>query len=424
MKLAAKRILFVMNDIPRLTRGPIINYLRLLPLFVKEGFETYLLSIYIEDYPNARSLGSQGVIVHSFPQSDTLTLVNWILSKVEEIQPDIFVPDLSVPGCFAGKYIQESGVPVITTHRSDDGNNWGRAIYFTDLTYKCSLTGIVCVSDYLKDKLIDKISKTRTLMTVIPSGVEIPASIANQNLSHLNIVYSGRFVEKQKKVNEMLTSFLVLCSKFDKIKFTLIGNGPEKEKLIDRVRESKYQDKFTFIDNCYGEEYKEELLKHQVIVLLSDYEGMPGTLMDGMSCGLIPISSNFLGVGELIKNDRNGFIVENRETSFYNAINKLYNSKELRLKLSAEAKKTIIDDFSIEKSFIKWQEFINLCSKNVEGKNYFKAPRKVKLPTFNPILLEDFRENSSSQFDFWKNSLKIIIRKGHKIRKVIFGKHF
>jgi glycosyltransferase involved in cell wall biosynthesis len=404
-----------MNDIPRLTRGPIINYLRLLPLFVKEGYETHLLSIYVEDYPNARSLSNQGVIVHSILQTDTLTLVNWILNKAEEIQPDIFVPDLSVPGCFAGKYIQKSGVPVITTHRSDDKNNWGRAIYFTDLTYKYNLTGIVCVSDYLKNTLIDKISKTHSIITVIPSGVEIPVSIANQNQSYLNIVYSGRFVEKQKKVNEMMTSFLVLCSKFDKIKFTLIGNGPEREKLIDRVSESKYQDKFAFIDNCYGEEYKKELIKHHVIVLLSDYEGMPGTLMDGMSCGLIPISSNFLGVDELIENGRNGFIVENRHISLYNAINKLYNSTELRIRLSSEAKKTIINNFSIDKSFDKWQEFINLCNEKVKKKIFFKAQKKIKLPKFNPILIEDYRKNTPNHLILWENTFKKIIRKFTKI---------
>src|SRR5687768_11092564 len=121
---AIQKLLFIMHDRPAYPSGPIINYLRLLPRFVSSGHEVHLLAVYTSDFPNARLLREQGVAIYPVKKDYTEPMVKWILKKVEEIQPDIFIPDISVQGCLAGKWIKESGIPVVNTHRSDDELNW------------------------------------------------------------------------------------------------------------------------------------------------------------------------------------------------------------------------------------------------------------------------------------------------------------
>src|SRR5688500_2801726 len=99
------KVLFILHDRPDYPSGPIVNYLRLLPRFVSSGIEVHLFVIYTTDFPNARILQQQGVTIHTKKKDYTEILVGWMLSKVEAIQPDVFIPDISTPGCFAGKWI-------------------------------------------------------------------------------------------------------------------------------------------------------------------------------------------------------------------------------------------------------------------------------------------------------------------------------
>jgi hypothetical protein len=187
-----------MHDRPDYPGGPIVNYLRLLPALVNRGYQVHLMAIYFGDFPNARILEQSGVHIYATPQNYTEPLVRWILEKIEQIQPDVFILDVSTPGCFAGKILLSCSVPVITTHRSDDETNWGRAIYFSDPKHHHELSGIVCVSNFLKDALHLKVPITSTLTTVIPSGVDIPEIAASMDDGDkIRIVYAGRLVSRQ-----------------------------------------------------------------------------------------------------------------------------------------------------------------------------------------------------------------------------------
>jgi len=403
-----------MYDRPDYPGGPIINYLRLLPKLVESGCKVDLLSIYHGDYPNAREIGKKGIVVHPHPYTYTLSLVKWILEKAEAIQPDIFIPDVSTPGCFAGKWLKLSGVPVINVHRSDDEINWGRAIYFSAPEFNHVLTGIVCVNSYLESKLREKIAKSPILTTVIPSGVPIPGITANQEQTGLKIVYAGRLVQKQKRVKEILEAFIKLCDRYHNIEFTIIGDGPEKQNSITFVKNTPFASRFIFKGNLLGDDYKEELARHHVIVLLSDYEGTPGSFMDGMSCGLIPVCLHFDGVEDLVKHNVNGLIVEDRGNSFQDAIDRLYRNPLERVTLSGNARQHIEDHYSIEMTTKKWIAFFEQCSLMEKKKVHFVQPAEIILPEYNPLLPEYFiYKVPSNIFHRGWNKIKNLLRLIH-----------
>lgn len=398
MEEACKSLLFIMHDRPNYLGGPIINYLRLLPKLIESGYRVYLLSIYHKDFPNSRSLEKEGVIVFTTPYTYTIDNVNWILEKAEEIQPDVFIPDVSTAGCFAGKWIKQAGISVINTLRSDDDLNWGKAIYFSSTEFDHVLSGIVCVNSFLETNLRTKIGNSPILSAVIPSGVPIPDKSSDQLQKSLKIVYAGRLVQKQKRVKEMFEAFFKLSKEHPDITFTIIGDGPEKLNCIKLVRVSQFASQFIFTGKLLGDKYKEELQKHHIIVLLSDYEGTPGTLMDGMSCGLIPVCLHYKGCEDLIINHYTGILVNDREQSFHDAINFLYRNPLERLTLSKNARQHILEHYSINATVQKWLDFINLCC-NQENKNHkFVKPNEITLPEFNPMLKEYWLKPKSFNF--------------------------
>lgn len=380
-----------MHDRPNYPGGPIVNYMRLLPSLKTFGYDIHLIAFYFEDYPNARELENLGISIYPFKHSNTAQAVKQIHTIVASSQPDVFIPDVSTPGCFAGKWIKKSGIPVITTHRSDDEINKGRAMYFSDYRNKHTVSGIVCVSDFLKSQIQTIAKESGVLTTTIPSGVDIPVKICTQETSIINIAYAGRFIQKQKRIFELITSFLHLCRMHDNITFTMIGDGPDRLQCMEMVEKCGYAQRFVFTGPLFGKKYKDALLNNQIIVLFSDYEGTPGSLLDGMSCGLIPVCYAYEGADELIKDKMNGFLIQDRQESFYKVMSNLIESPGLRREISLAARKHIIAGYSIEETTKRWISFVEQCLKQGVKRTIFIPPRRISLPKFNPILLEDFR---------------------------------
>jgi len=393
------RLLFVLYDRPNYPGGPIINYLRLLPLLVERGYDVHVLVLYHADYPNARILRSKGVSI--YPTTfivDSMKAVRWILRKAEKIQPDIFIPDVSTPGCFAGKWMKESGIPVVNSHRSDDDNNWGKAIYFSDPQYGFATSAIFCVSNYLLEKLTRKISNPDLVTMVIPSGVSIPNNYSLQK-NGLSIVYAGRLVQRQKRIRDVVHAFIVLAEKFKDMSFTFIGDGPDRGMCEEVVASSSFQDRMKFVGVLKDEAYKNELAKHDIVVLLSDYEGVPGSLMDSMASGLVPVCYSYPGVDDLVLDQVTGLIVKDRNASVIKAVSTLVENHELRRQISKNARRQIIERFSIEISTKKWESLFDILIEQRKNINHrFVFPSKINLPPANKLLPQHVIEGRMAIF--------------------------
>lgn len=383
------RLLFVMYDRPNYPGGPIINYTRLLPKLKEKGYDVHALVLFNDDYPNAQYIEQMGVTIHCTPfLESTKKEILWILEKVKHIKPKVFIPDVSTPGCLATKWIRKWGIPCINSHRSNDDLNWGKAFFFSDKKYNYTTDAIFCVSNVLKEELLLQINNPNLITKVIPSGVMIPFFQSAQSPFSLKIVYAGRLVQKQKRIIETINVFLSIAQKIDNTFFTIIGDGPDFDNCFKIVDSSIYKERFLFTGNLQGEDYKHELAKNDVIILLSDYEGVPGSLLDGMSCGLIPIGYNYKGVSEVINNNVNGFVVNDRDDSVLNVVNNLINNHEIRLQMSNNAKYKIIKYFSIDYCISQWDELIKECLNLQLKPNKIKVPRKIKIPKDTKLLVE------------------------------------
>jgi glycosyltransferase involved in cell wall biosynthesis len=372
--------------------GPIINTVRILPEFKKRGYE--VLAIIGHDgtgHPNADHLKKLGVpcLTYKIPRySEKHTKI--FLKALLKQKPDIFVSNISTSGGFAGKWAQKWGIPVVHTHRSDDPLNSGVSEFFFAGPPEWRLTALVCVNKYLENR-IKSIGRGDFISKIIPSGVPIPDLKVDQKENRtIKIVYSGRLVQKQKRVDDLLKKFISIAQIMNETSFTLIGSGEESyfKKLKNKVSSDGLSGRIKFTGRLIGNEYKNELLKHNIIVLLSDYEGMPGSLMDGMSCGLVPVVLNVKGIEELVMHRENGLVVENREEGFLAAIQELVKNQEFREVLSLNARNTIIDYFSLEKCVSLWEDLFKEITSKSHEKKPIKMPREVKLPPENKLLVE------------------------------------
>lgn len=392
------KIAFMAYDRPNYFGGPITNARRLLPELQRRGHEIHAMIFYdYGDSPTARYLEKQGIQCHLLARPFyTETQIKWILKQLREIQPDIFVPNIFVSGWYAARWVQQAGIPSIAAFRSDDAYHWGMIHEFVVGDSEWAVAGLVCVSDYLKQK-VEVLNPQNTKLCVIPSGVPVPSQQSSQTGTALKLVYVGRLVQQQKRINDVVEAIIRVLKLIPEATATIIGEGNQRGYLETLVNESGLSHRITFTGTIPSENLYQHLIQHHVLVLLSDYEGTPGAVMDGMACGLVPVCLDIPGgVRELVIQEKTGLLVSDRTQSFEKAIQQLCNNQQWRIKLATEARKHILQRYSLTIACDRWENLFYELLENRQPRFKIEVPKKFNLPTVRPGLdSQDYRQSLS-----------------------------
>jgi glycosyltransferase involved in cell wall biosynthesis len=118
----------------------------------------------------------------------------------------------------------------------------------------------------------------------------------------LRVLFVGR-------LNRVKNADLIIkaISGLDDVIFNIVGDGPEKEKLVNLANKLSATGKVNFLGRMDQERLVEVYQQNDVFVLPSTNEGGSNTVLEAMACGLALILTNTGGASELIK--RNGFIL-------------------------------------------------------------------------------------------------------------------
>jgi glycosyltransferase involved in cell wall biosynthesis/SAM-dependent methyltransferase len=376
-----------------------VNARRLLPELVRRGHEVHAMILYWGGAaPSAAAMESRGVIVHKAPfHRYTEQNVRWFLRTLQAIGVDVFVPNLSVAGWYAARWAREAGVPTVAAHRSNDSFHWEMVDRFVLGPAEWAVSGIVCVNEWLCAQ-IDARQPQSTRTTVIPSGVPMTAKVAHHRPGPIRLVYVGRLIHEQKRVFDLIDSLARVMKLLPDAEASLIGNSArEDEDAIDRrIASHGLQDHIRRLGVIEPENLSETLAAHHVLVLLSDYEGTPGSVMDGMAAGLVPVCLDIPGgVRELVIHEKTGLLVKDRGAEFTAAVIRLAGDPVLREQLAGNARRLIEERFSLEVAADRWDCFLRLLVSESGPKTGIRYPRALELPPVCPAFAREDRRRPS-----------------------------
>jgi len=409
------KLLICAHDRPDSVNGPNIWLQRLLPELRKEGIESELLFFPVgnpERCPTLQSLQNDGFSCEIYSgRRFTEHKMRWILKKVKSNPPDIFVPNLNIPAYYASKLIKKAGIPTIGVLHSDD--SFYRSIveeFITD-TNDDYLSAIVCVSKFLENYVRDH-SKEELLIRRIHYGVPIPEEKAQFDHSKFRLIYAGRLIERQKRISDVTKSLCQLTNEIPDTEAVLYGSGPAEEDITQIINENKNSNVRLggLVDN---DELKSRYLENQVFVLLSDYEGLPIALMEAMASSLVPICYDMdSGIPELITDGKNGLIVEDRDQSFYKAINRLKEDKQLWESCSHKARRKIEQEYSIQNMKDQWKRLLEeIVENNTQKEKKVDISVKFDLPPRNPSIREFEDMRWPGYVQFYKSRVTNLIKR-------------
>jgi len=166
-----------------------------------------------------------------------------------------------------------------------------------------------------------------------------------------DIIFVGRLA-RQKNLKELITALVDLPFSLD-----IYGKGEMKKELKDYA--IKMSVSLNFKGLVPNELLPKILNRYKIFILPSIYEGMPKVLLEAMACGLPCIGSKISGTKEVIENNLDGILTGTDSKSIRKAILDLMVNKKLRDSLSRNARKKILNEYSIEKVVFKEVEIYN-----------------------------------------------------------------
>ena len=145
-------------------------------------------------------------------------------------------------------------------------------------------------------------------LKVLPNPITVDSSGFRYNADNKEcaMIYMGRLDSIQKRIYRIIDVWQQLERCSHEWKFTVVGDGTERDSLIELVRKRELRH-VSFEGYRYPRPYYE---KASILLLTSDFEGFPLVLAECMSFGVVPVVyGSFSAVYDIIDDGKNGFII-------------------------------------------------------------------------------------------------------------------
>lgn len=136
-----------------------------------------------------------------------------------------------------------------------------------------------------------------------PVTIALPQKV--NTAKQKEIIYVGRIEDNQKRTQRLLEIWSLLEEAYPDWRLTIVGDGPDRGKLeqgikdrqLKRVSIEGFQDPKVYYDRA------------SMLLLVSEFEGFPLVIVEGMSYGVVPVVyGSYVSVYDIITDGEDGYI--------------------------------------------------------------------------------------------------------------------
>jgi glycosyltransferase involved in cell wall biosynthesis len=208
-------------------------------------------------------------------------------------------------------------------------------------------TRIVPVSLDMKDRLIREYRLSAKKVRVIHNGIAAPPedfSPCHSGSGAFHIGTVGRLVPV-KDFDLFLEVAAELKTVDDRVKFSILGDGPLRAHLMRRAQELGVKDSVKFF-SARSDPFPYYRSLH-LFLNTSVHEGIPLAILEAMACGLPVVAPRVGGIPEVIEDGKQGVLVEQRTpANFSRSCLKVIRCESLRIAMGSSARERFVNHFS------------------------------------------------------------------------------
>lgn len=205
--------------------------------------------------------------------------------------------------------------------------------------------------------------KYRKKSSVIPNPVvlndDMKKAIELRKEGEINekkIAYVGRLSLEQKRQDILLKAAKELLKRHTLCDIYIYGDGADKNEIIKMTEEMRLNDCVHIMGR--RDKIPLEIFDSACVVLTSDYEGIPNSLIEAMSIGIPCVSTDCSpgGARMLIDDGSNGFLVDRGDyLGVAERVECIMHDKKLSERIGDNAR-LIAEKFSEEKIAAQWEK--------------------------------------------------------------------
>ena len=185
--------------------------------------------------------------------------------------------------------------------------------------------------------------------TYTPATVRSPDWRSAHGIAGEDVVVGqvGAF-SPNKRHDVLIDAFRIARQKVAHLKLVLIGDGPERRRMEQRVAAEGLAQSVVFAGYVprVADFYRDTI---DINVLASDEEGLGLVLLEGGACGLPSIGSDCTGIREVIRDGYNGYLFRQGDAqSLANRLIDLATNAERRATMGRAAREFVEQHFSEE----------------------------------------------------------------------------
>ena len=216
-----------------------------------------------------------------------------------------------------------------------------------------NISGFHAVSDDIKKISRNCIEKHKKIKVIRPAINEINLKLSNRswkykNNEKLKIISVG--VNRWKKgYTYSLDAIKLLVDKNIQFSYTIIAPGRDDENINYQIDNLKLSEYVNYISGMPHQQALKKIKNSHLLLLPSLSEGIANVVLEAMSLGVPVLSTNCSGMGEVITNNVNGFLVPPRSPkNIALKINDIINLNNTSMsKIINAAKDTIVKNHLI-----------------------------------------------------------------------------
>jgi colanic acid/amylovoran biosynthesis glycosyltransferase len=207
-----------------------------------------------------------------------------------------------------------------------------------------------CVSDsIMQEAQLYGLNPKRAwiIKPAVDTSFFVPPQASSVN-GHIRIVTVGALIWRKGYEYALLALKRLIESGSDAT-LTIVGDGPERDRILYTVSDLKLEERVTFTGSLPPEKVRDVLQDSHVFLLTSLSEGIANVVLEGMACGLPVVTSDAPGMREAVQDGEEGFVVPLRDAeAAASRLQDLIAHPELRRAMGSRARARAVKEFDLK----------------------------------------------------------------------------
>lgn len=197
-------------------------------------------------------------------------------------------------------------------------------------------------------------------IAILSHGIDLDNyTVSDPDKAEYDCIFVGQLIHR-KRVDVILRAFGKVAAAHPDAKLCIVGDGPLKEQLKKLTYKLKINHAVNFAG--YVKNVQPYFADARINVIASFREGFPFSLVEGICCGLVPVSTPVGTIANFIQNDKQGLLFpESDVDALAKCINTLIDDKNKYNRLRNNTIK-MREEFSYDKASMIWNKWLSQLS--------------------------------------------------------------